>query len=274
MNDGFDLKAVDKIVFLLASPLTKRDEDRFGLRTLEKNGFKVEVWDLSRIVNPRMYEKSSLVNVYFFESYRVLSSEKEFSSLVETLSSCKCLIFSMITYSLESYAVFRVISKNRLPYALLAYNFMSYAVSKRKSFWKKVVNITPEKLRHFLFLLIPYWYLGIKPASMMLVLGGSFDLSKWPIGKKTRIIHSHYFDYDVYLEQRQEPVCSVNHIGVFLDNYLPFHPDWVSQAVITPEEYYPLVRRFFDYTEQKTGAHITIAAHPRSNYDQLPDYFG
>ena len=36
-----------RLVFIKETPLTERDCQRFGFATLERLGFRVEVWDLS-----------------------------------------------------------------------------------------------------------------------------------------------------------------------------------------------------------------------------------
>ena len=66
-------------------------------------------------------------------------------------------------------------------------------------------------------------------------------------------------------------------MGVFLDEYLPFHPDFIHLQMAHPttaEDYYPLLRRFFGFLEDNYGVRIIIAAHPRSRYEELPNYFG
>ncbi|MBC8393738.1 MAG: hypothetical protein H8E17_14370 [Deltaproteobacteria bacterium] len=109
---------------------------------------------------------------------------------------------------------------------------------------------------------------------MMFALGGEFSLAQFPVDNKTEFIWSHYFDYDVYLEQLQKPVKTDKAMGVFLDNYLPFHPDAINDPIIVQEEYYPLLCSFFDYIEHNYGVHIVIAAHPRSKYENHQNCFG
>jgi hypothetical protein len=76
---------------------------------------------------------------------------------------------------------------------------------------------------------------------------------------------------------RDRPVPAEASIGVFLDEYLPFHPDLLYTGNPPPcpaEEYYPQLRQFFDHLEAEYGVHITVAAHPKSQYEHHPDYFG
>jgi len=65
-------------------------------------------------------------------------------------------------------------------------------------------------------------------------------------------------------------------MAVFLDEYFPFHPDNIHlgrKPPVTADEYYPLLCKFFNYVEEELGLNVVIAAHPRSHYDKLPDFF-
>lgn len=65
-------------------------------------------------------------------------------------------------------------------------------------------------------------------------------------------------------------------IGVFIDQYLPFHPDRLyheSDNQLAPYTYYSSLCNFFEIVEKNMRTRIIIAAHPKSDYDSKPDYF-
>ncbi|TAL09724.1 MAG: hypothetical protein EPO02_09505 [Nitrospirae bacterium] len=81
----------------------------------------------------------------------------------------------------------------------------------------------------------------------------------------------------MYLNERDRPVSADAKLGVFLDEYLPFHPDYDRlglTAFSSADAYYPALRRFFDFLEHEHVVRIVIAAHPHSRYEDHPDYFG
>jgi hypothetical protein len=98
------------------------------------------------------------------------------------------------------------------------------------------------------------------------------------VGSRTETLWIHANDYDLYLKCKQEMTGGLEeNIGVFLDEYMPFHPDYLYlgiDAPYTPDEYYPPLRSFFDLVEKAYDVRIVIAAHPRSKYEDHPDYFG
>jgi hypothetical protein len=108
----------------------------------------------------------------------------------------------------------------------------------------------------------------------VLALGGEFFVPKFAVGKQTRILWSHNFDYEVYLKVRKQPAKKDNKIVVFLDQSFPFHPDAFAHQILAVEQYYPRLCRFFDHLEKNNGIHIVIAAHPRSQYETNESLWG
>ena len=131
---------------------------------------------------------------------------------------------------------------------------------------------------NYLFFKIPYRYLGIKPADLILAATAkNSHLYYYPIDKSSELLCVHYWDYDVYLDEIKKPFHINKKMGVFLDEYMSFSIDWVfynMPSPIKPEEYYPCLCKFFDYLEKSFGVEIIIAGHPRSQYEKHPDYFG
>ncbi|MBF0504257.1 MAG: hypothetical protein HQL14_04045 [Candidatus Omnitrophica bacterium] len=262
-----------KIVFLLSSVFSQKDKERFGVEILQQNGFEVEVWDFTPFLNPWRWGISEPFDKSQFEAYRVLLTKKEALGALSGLTK-DCLIICVVDYSYETFFLYRKISDLRLPYCLIAYNFPTFDMkSGRSNIFKRLANLSFEKLRVHLFYKIPFQWLGVKPAKIVLMLGGGDTLTRCTIDRTTEIIRSHYFDYDLYLQEIQKPLETDDHTAVFLDNYIPFHPDWCGPSHVEPEEYYSILCKFFDLLENKYGVRVVIAAHPRSAYEDLPDYF-
>ena len=117
---------------------------------------------------------------------------------------------------------------------------------------KKILRATLNKLINYVFVRIPHRYLGIKSACFNLAGGEQSIHYRYPVGPNTETLWLHTLDYDIYLKERNKLVQTKKNMGVFLDSYLPFHPDFIRQQVpapITPEEYYPLLCGFFDFVD-------------------------
>jgi hypothetical protein len=140
--------------------------------------------------------------------------------------------------------------------------------------WSTILLLTIRRLSRlfsYLFVRLPFEYLGVNPATFN-ILGGEKSLSayRYPINDQTEKLWLHYWDYDAYLAEVDKPVANESNLVVFLDDYLPFHPDFTYLGIkshVTVEEYYPVICRFFDYLEETYGLKVVIAAHPKSSYE-------
>ena len=126
------------------------------------------------------------------------------------------------------------------------------------------------------FIRCPFSWLGIKPANLFFA-GSKETFNKYfgPIDNTTEILWMHTMDYDIYLKQRNKNFTE-QPIAIFLDDYIPFHPDFIAQGMPFPfpaDNYYQMLNRFFKLVEDQLGLEVIIAAHPRSNYETHPDYF-
>lgn len=272
--------AIRKIVFLVESPFNQRDYDRYGIGILLNNGFKVEVWDLTPYLQPDIYNTSKPADIFSFDGYRSFRNKDEVLEGLDALSSEAVLVF-LIGYNMDSYPVFKRVSDKRLPYCIFKANHLPFASADRMSGYsllKKICgSIKVSGIKRALFGRIPYKYLGIAPAKFILAGGERSISGKCPMTGETEVLWLHALDYDIYLKDREKPREIHNKKGVFIDEYVPFHPDYMHMKVppfSTPEAYYPTLSRFFDSLESAYGVEITIAAHPRSEYGNDKNVFG
>jgi len=266
---------VNKVLFLIREPFNRRDFERFGIELLLKNGFEVEVWDLSSIVNsvPK-YTPPDLID---WPYHQVFDDKNQALSKIKSLSP-DTFVVNIIEYSLKTYAIYKAISVSRARYAIFVANALPPAITKKEmrlqNFRKKFMA---KKLANYCFLHIPFRWIGIKPASLILAGGGQslWVKSLYPVDKSSEVLWAHTLDYDLYLKEKNVS-SSECPIAVFLDEYLPFHPDIPLLEIpfsIDANKYYQLLNKFFDRVEKELGLKVVIAAHPRSCYEKLPDYF-
>jgi len=276
------------VIFLVDYPFNQRDFDRFGVEMLLGNGFDVQVWDLTDILRPHLSESYQPPDPIDWAGCTVFNNKKVALEKIRNLPS-DTFIINLIEYSPKTYRVYRAISASRAAYAV----FMAGAIpsSKEKtgiilSFLKKLSRIMNKKavskIVNYInsiikqgFYRLPYTWMGIKPASIILAGGEECLVYPYPVNKNTEILWAHTFDYDLYLKERNTPSLE-QPIAVFLDEYVPFHSDYVYmgiQAPTTADRYYPVLNRFFSLVERELGLKVIIAAHPRSRYEDHPDYF-
>lgn len=270
------MNKIDKIVFFISSPFNQRDYSRFGIETLEKNGFDVEVWDFTPIVYPQVEGVVIPNDPVNYDKHHKFEYKKDFILAIGKLKNV--FVINFCPYTPAALFIYRALSRFKIPYSVFMANAIPFGQKRELNiawFYSKIKRITLNKLFNFIFPLIPSSYLGVHPATFILAGGEKSLIYKYPVSKKTEIIWLHTLDYDIYLEEK-EYVETSNNTAVFLDEYLPFHEDYFFLSMTpysTADKYYPALCNFFDYVEDKCDVELIIAAHPRSHYEQLPDYF-
>ncbi len=281
---------IRKIVFLVEDTFNRRDYWRFGIDILLRNGFEVEVHDFSPVLNPKVWKTFAPPDPIEWEHYYISYTKKDMLSRISGLSKSS-LVFNLLGYKLSTIGIFRQISKKNVPYATWFFSYPSYEALPSKGVLLKriydqlfhLIKGSTDRtdrlkiLSNFIFSKIPFRYLGISAARLVVIGAEKYGSRRIPIDSLTEEVWAHTPDYDNCLEGNSAPILGDRKYGVFLDEYLPFHPDFISMGVkghITADEYYPALCSFFDFVEKEYNTEIVIAASPRSDYDKHPDYFG
>ena len=91
--------------------------------------------------------------------------------------------------------------------------------------------------------------------------------------KSIKNIPINSIDYEKYLNSLEvnENLVDEEYI-VFLDDYLPAHPDLIILGLrtVSSELYYNNINHFFRLLEKKMHAKVVVAAHPKSDYSDNP----
>jgi len=272
---------IKKMIFLTISPFNKRDFKRFGIELLMKNGFEVEVWDLTNILFPEVAKNYILPDPIRWSGCKVFPNKIYALNSLASLD-CHTFIIPFFHYNKDFYHIYKAISISEAKYASFVAGVIPPAENKRKlgkilHNFKKLGKKPFKKITNYVFRKIPFHWLGIKPASLILA-GGEKSIIAYddPYDSSTEVLWVHTFDYDLYLKEKNI-LSTDSSIAVFLDEYLPFHPDFIYMNVRPPIsyiKYYPFLNKFFSLVERKLGFKVVIAAHPRSYYENHPDYFG
>jgi hypothetical protein len=268
------VEKVKKIVFLIEAHFNQRDYRRFGIELFQKSGFAIEVWDFSRIVVSGAYGDVAPPDPIVWDGLTVFDDRKEALRSLSSLDG-SCAVISNIRYTAITRFLYRVLSQKDIFYFVMA-RALPISTGTRKLIAKRLREFNVRRLVAGAISRIPYRFFGVKPASAVLAPGAKYSTAGYPADKSSEEVWVHSFDYDVYLEKREEASQPDLKTAVFLDEFTPFHPDNVYMGIesaVTPEEYYPLLCDFFTALEKRYGIRIIIAAHPRSDYDMRADYF-
>lgn len=284
---------IKRVIFFSTFPFNQRDFKRFGIKILENNGFDVEVWDLAQVASPRLFRNYVPPdNIVERQGLRRFSTVHEAVEAIASLSDEDFVVYGGGSYLMRDLPILQALAKVPTEYAVITANAFPTGPldidGKKASHYhtvtNRIKNITTKKLAKYIenmmLTMIPHPLLGLKPAAIKLAGGASSHNPPHPLttASETETYWIHAPDYDNYLDVKENGQEAVNNYIVFLDSYVPFHPDIhssnvVAQQPFSPEEYYSVLCRFFDSVEAEMRCSVIIAAHPRAQYDKLPDYF-
>jgi len=252
----------------------------------------VEIWDFTPFISPETHNKIKVPDpIDYKENDCILFKKKK--EAIQQIKKLKkdTMVILIMHFDYEHYFLFKELSKWNIPYSLIITNAIPIYknLNKDNNIFKKYLpnNLTNkikklnlEKIKKFIFYRSSMSMLMIQYPEFIFT-GGYMSLINYkpPIGKKTKIIWGHTLDYDLYLEDlRKSANIKLNEKDyvVFCDEYLPLHPEYIRDNInppITPEVYYPIMNKLFYKIEKETGLEVIIAAHPRSKYEEHPDYF-
>ena len=265
-----------KLILLVSNYLGERDYKRFGIEVLQANGLDVEVWEC---VTPMRGHKESPEPPPFFPGILRFESMKGIFQRIDQLDHDD-VVLSLAGTTFIARLLHRRLNRRGIRYGQYksGFGFFQSSRSSLKNLRERILFrlADPQALLEGVTARIPDRLLGIKP-SFQFLCGGDSARQGSPGNEIADLVWAHQLDFDLYLEAGQpEADAKPNHI-VFVDEYLPFHPDWKAlgtRAPVTADKYYPKLVTLFEYLESRFDLPVVVAAHPRSSYEAHPDYFG
>lgn len=271
LTDGRCATPVTRVIFIVEYPFNDRDWDRFGIRTLQDAGFEVEIWDVTSVTHREILEGLRVTLTAQGFAHRTFHRAIDVTLALRGLDRHSFLM-AVVTYAARSLFLFKALKRTELRFGLLAGNAMLSGSTGARDIMARIRVLTPTSVFRSVFHRIPPRIWGVAPAEVAFT-ATAFALEHCiPVDRRTQRVVVHAFDYDVFLRARARVGIGDDRCAVFLDEYLPLHPDWAKngEAPASPEVYYPRLRAFFELIQERTGLRVIIAAHPRSRYDHTP----
>ncbi len=273
---------IKKVVFLTDNPFNYRDYKIFGFEILESTGFAVEAWDCSPVVYPEISQKYIPPDKFTFDSLRVFRTEKAALNAIRGIQAdTAVLIYLDFTWKHRTIFGALRVSNHVFDVKHVVGELPAIEAPQKQRILARLAGLRrqPGKLLDHAVRRTPYGLWRLKPADFILAGGGETVCFEYPNSTASRIIWCHALDYDSYLALEQESAGPRRRSGdyaVFLDQYVPFHPDRLynkNSPRYDPDVYYSTLSKYFAVFEKQTGLHVKIAAHPRSNYEEKGDLF-
>jgi hypothetical protein len=268
------------IVFIGYQPLTKKTSQDFFMDDLLYEGFDVRYWDLTSI----FFGKITLNSDVNFEWIRVINTYEQFCLYLSKMDHTKTLYFvNFPYYDGRTVKIFKFLNRSDIKLCIIARGMIPLPSFKNKlSIIYLIKKISFNYVKTFCLkkLALLYKQLGMVKKFDVVFYGGEKSISIAGLEYQnesitTKLISINSSDYDkAILIQKSERITS-NKYAVFLDEYLPFHPDFLMFNIktIDAEKYYYELNNFFTRLEHKYKIDILVAAHPKAKLYSKRNYF-
>ncbi len=273
-------KSKKKVVMLFEIPPVVTYARRYDYQTLIDNGFQLDICDLSSFLSDsyRDYNATS-ENSYSINNYK-FCDKNEFVRFIKKLSR-STFIWSTFQLTAEYYWIFKIIEKYR-------YGFIcniDYVVPRGKGRFKEhrfFSDLSWHRLSNAVLLRVPKYLLPVRKADAVITYGeGDVQrkLNNVLYDTHTVIELTNTIDYNeckralFHNSMEIEEKLPKRYI-VFIDEYMPFHPDAISLGMkIEAAKYYEEVESYLDRVSQLFNMPVVIAAHPKADYSKHPECY-
>ena len=262
----------NKIIYLTETPFNQRDYRRYGIDVFINDGFVVHVWDFSPFLFKGWTPPPDPTD---YKNWVTFDSVADAVGALRKVPK-EAFVISLLHYGHETKKIFRTMSKQKIDYSIRVDAYPSLEKTTKtmiKKLTRMSLKMIIDHVRNQVFRFFRKMYRRESPTFLFLSAAKS-PVDPIRFNHHTQIIQAHAWDYDIYFNEKAKEERGENSI-VFMDNYLPFHPHlhFLNLVWAKAEVYYPLLCRLFDYVEEKLGSTVIIAAHPRSHYENHPDFF-
>jgi len=271
------LKLAKTVVWVTKRPFHARDVGRLGVGTALDVGYRCIFIDGSNALHPEAVNPPPHPLDHPDLEVRRPSSGRALVGEINSLGAVDLVIPTTATMGLSPryVAAMRAVSRLDAPYLVIApYPIPVHAPPGTT---RPRIGRLRDRLRAFdpansLIGRLPHGWLGVRQADYALYSCTlSAELRNNLVGATTVPIYSHSPDYDELLSSGAMDL-PVRDQAVFIDQYMPFHPDALRKGTghLDPQEYYGQLNRVFERFEREYGMEVVIAAHPRADYAEKP----
>lgn len=261
------------LMYLFETRIQRSYLDKYGMNYFSKRGFNVMIFDLSEAINKPL--SMSIVDEALYNEFEIVRIKKTITlaNIIRDIDGKKFAILK-IPYHLNTFRIFKILSKFQVKYIFLANDQMVYISFFQKNSLLSYIQ-KPIYFLNSIFARIPHRLFRINPAYSV-VFGGTRNnrifLKTNPISKSTTVKNIHSTDYNQFIELKksyinEKNLSHPNNFILFVDQYMPYHPENIIYGInINAEKYYKEINNFLAYLKKILNLDVIVAAHPKSEY--------
>jgi hypothetical protein len=262
---------IKKVVYINYQSISEKYCTDYYLFECLENGLNVEYWDVSNLYFPESsFQTLENANIKLLK----FNSLFDFKTEIISNNIDSTLFITNITYEFKVWRLFRVLTSCNCKLAFFARGMFPVPSRKVSSkILKLILTIDFKKIRQVFrsYLALFFKKHKIIKTYDLIFRAGSEGGSTTGIGyhydlNTSKIVEINYFDYDKYLKVSKESSIFQEDYCVFLDVYLPYHPDVQMMGIktVSADSYYENLNKYFDFVEKTYNTNVVVCAHPKA----------
>ncbi len=141
------MKPKRKIIFLIKNFFVKRDYDRLSIQFYQENNIDVEIWNITKLIEKDYESLIKPLNQVKADYVKEIDDIQGVENKLKDLDS-KTLISVHLTYNLQSFKIFRLLSKYKTNFILYGKSSPHFLLYEKEStnffsklkYFKKYLN--------------------------------------------------------------------------------------------------------------------------------------
>ena len=260
----------NQIVYLSSLPLKNLSKDFYVHELKNLKGLEVQFWNLTEV----LFGLKTSEEKNNFE--KNIGNHTQFKNEIKLQNNEKTLYITSIAFEYRSLLLYYFLKKHNCKTL-----FFARGALPQYKLIDKLNNLNFNRIIIFFKNRIAFLfkYLNIVNTFDYLLTSGLDGYKTIGVGseidlKKSKKYYINSIDKEIYDDANPELALD-NNILVFIDEYMPFHPDFKLLNIDTvPEsEYYNELNLFFSRIEKKLKMQVVICAHPKAENYKTKNYF-
>ena len=257
------------VTYLIGSPLSVRDYNRYGVGEWIHRGWNVRVFDLTKIINKNFWDHVNGNNPTQDFSFLTV-----FETAEDAINEIKKIQTNSVFIDLLGEKIFErkcsALAKQKGKTIKLN---LGCIPSQPHNIFEKIQRGLwhPEVLFQFLVRKL----FGYKRLHPDYIVVGGLNSEQQIKPFRSKLIKAHNLDFDFILNDANSKDLSNNHI-LFLDEDACYHSDYINLGITpcaTPKNYFPTMNKGLSKIGAAFNSEVIVAAHPSSDYKKRPNSF-
>lgn len=285
MADGLQSKALisnelmRKIIYLGYAPLNLKSSRDFFIHDLKRDGLDVEYWDLTEIYFPHLKLASGVEEDWIFK----INHLRDFKDKLEEYRGKEVVFFMTFPFDGSVRRLYRILTQGRHRIHIITKGMLPIPSLSSGQLLSKILNkLSVKNIQRFLKnkLALAYKSLNLVKTFDTIYFAGADSLKIAGVGFRkdaqiATLVPINSSDYDDYLLIVGGDRLIKERYVVFLDEYLPHHPDFMMFGVdtVSSDAYYASVNLYLEKIEKAFNLEVVIAAHPKAERYKERNFF-